>query len=278
MTSIIDERLEGEYALRRRHPERDEVYARHLQRGAAMRAAAPCDIDVRYGDGPRATLDIYPGADSRRLLFFVHGGYWRALDKSYVAFIADAYRRRGVTVVMPGYDLVPQVRVGHIVEQIRDAFSFTLEQLSPEEVVVSGHSAGGQLAAILALDQARAGKGPIVGLAGVSGVYDLRPLLRTSINADLALDLDQATEVSPSRRLADLDGNASLPRLLAIVGGNETDGFKDWNSEFEKQWRQHGGQARNITIEGATHFTVLDHLADPDDPACSAILQLFPGL
>lgn len=92
---------------------------RHLQRGAMVRAAGRCDLDVRYGSGPRATLDIYHAADSSRLLVFVHGGYWRALDKTYVAFIAEAYRRAGITVAMPGYDLVPDLRIEEIADQIR---------------------------------------------------------------------------------------------------------------------------------------------------------------
>ena len=185
--AAIDDRLETQYALRKRHPEREEIYRDHQRRSAAMRAAGDCRLDVRYGDGPRCLLDVFPAGERAPALFFIHGGYWRALDKSYVSFVAEPYRDAGMTVVMPSYDLVPAVRVGGIVDQIRAAFAWTVAHLAPARVVVAGHSAGGQLAAMLALDQAARGGGPIVGLAGISGAFDLRPLLRTSINRDLML-------------------------------------------------------------------------------------------
>ena len=111
-------------------------------------------LDQRYGAGPRCLLDVFPAGDRTPVLFFIHGGYWRALDKSYVSFIAEPFRSAGFTVVIPGYDLVPLVRVGEIVDQIRAAFHWVVEQMTPERVIVAGHSAGGQLAAMLALDQA----------------------------------------------------------------------------------------------------------------------------
>ena len=150
----IDDALEAEYALRTRHPEREKVYDEHLRRSAALRASGNCRLDVRYADGPRCLLDVFSAGAPAPVLFFIHGGYWRALDKSYVSFIAEPFRDAGVTVVMPSYDLVPAVRVGGIVDQIRAAFAWVVEHLAPERVVVAGHSAGGQLAAMLALDQA----------------------------------------------------------------------------------------------------------------------------
>ncbi len=224
----------------------------------------------------RGTLDIYHAADSSRLLVFVHGGYWRALDKTYVAFIAEAYRRAGITVAMPGYDLVPDLRIEEIADQIREAFKFAADILSPREIVVAGHSAGAQLAAMLALDQSqlRSG-GPIVGFAGVSGVFDLRPLLRTSINADLGLTIEDAARASPALRLECLPLASKLPTCLTIVGGNETQGFKEWSRDFDARWRHRNGAARCMVVDGATHFSILDHIADPDDPACAAVLGLF---
>jgi arylformamidase len=275
MADAIDESLEAEFALRRRHPERDKVYARHLERGGLVRAAGQFALDVRYGDSPRSTLDVYPAEDRARVLFFIHGGYWRALDKSYVSFIAGPCRQAGLTFVAPGYELAPKLSVRQIVDQIRRAFAFMLERLAPRQVVVAGHSAGAQLAAMLALDQALRGEGPIVGFAGVSGVYDLRPLLQTSINADLHLSREEAEEASPLLRLQKMDAGR-LPPLLALVGGEETNGFKRWTTDFAAAWRAGGGEASLMNIDGATHFTILDHLANADDPAQRGIVDLFP--
>jgi arylformamidase len=278
---IIDDALEAEFALRRRHPEREQIYAGHLRRGAALRAHGDCRLDLRYGAEPRCRLDLFPAADGAPVLFFIHGGYWRALDKAYVSFIAEPYQRAGISVVMPSYGLAPDVRIAEIIHQLRAALAWTVEQLQPIGVVVAGHSAGGQLAAMLALDQADKGVGPIKALVGVSGAFDLRPLLRTSINQDLKLSQQEAEAASPQLRLAALPANAALVPLLGVVGGEETEGFKRWTSEFVTTWQSRGGSARGVEVAGRSHFTILDDLAEPDNEIGSAICRFAkadPGL
>ncbi len=93
---------------------------------------------------------------------------------------------------------------------------------------------------MLALDQADRGSGPIAGLVGISGAYDLRPLLRTSINGDLTLSVEEAEAVSPLLRLRALPPTAPLMPLLAMVGGDETNGFKTWSSDLVDAWQAHG--------------------------------------
>ena len=209
------------------------------------------------------------------MFFFIHGGYWRALDKSYVSFVAQHYRNAGMTVVMPTYDLAPAVRVSEIVEQTRLAFAWTLAHLRPERVVVSGHSAGGQLAAMLALDQAERGQGRIAGLIGVSGAFDLRPLLKTSINRDLTLSSDEAGKASPLLRLAQLPDGAKLVPLLGVVGDDETAGFKHWTSDLVSGWRAKGGKADYCEIAGSNHFTVLDRIAAADGEVLRAAIAML---
>ncbi len=274
LNQTIDETLEAEFALRRRHPERDEVYDGHRRRGAAFRARGACRLDLRYSAGPRCLLDVFPAGDGAPVLLFIHGGYWRALDKSDVSFIAEPFQRAGMTVVMPGYDLVPAVRVGDILDQMRAALAWVLEHVAPERIVVAGHSAGGQLAAMLALDQAEHGRGPIVGVAGISGAFDLRPLLRTSINADLALSMAEAEAASPLLRLRALPPTAPLVPLLAAVGGDETRGFKQWTADLAAGWRAHGGEAVLVEVAGRSHFTVLDAVAEDEGEIARAIRRL----
>jgi arylformamidase len=271
----IDDALEAQYALRSRHPEREKIYDDHQRRSAALRAAGNCRLDVRYGDGPRCLLDVFPAGEQAPVLFFIHGGYWRALDKSYVSFIAGAFRDAGMTVVMPGYDLAPAVRVGEIVDQIRQAFAWVVEHLTPERVVVAGHSAGGQLATMLALDQAASGHGPIVGLAGISGAFDLRPLLHTSINLDLMMSPDEAADASPLLRLGRQSAASRLVPLLGLVGGEETGGFKQWTADIVAGWRAHGGAATYCEVVGCNHFSILDRLAEADGDVVRAMTDLL---
>ncbi len=274
---VIDNTLEAEFALRKRHPEREAIYEDHKSRSAIVRAASTCILDQRYAVGPRCLLDIFPAGDHAPVLFFIHGGYWRALDKSHVSFIAEPFQNAGLTVVIPGYDLVPRVSVAEIVDQMRAALNWVIERMAPRRIVVAGHSAGGQLAAMLALDQAARGGGPIVGLAGISGVFDLRPLLRTSINIDLMLSARQAAEVSPLLRVEALPPDAPLVPLLGIVGGDETQGFKLWTADFVAAWRARGATAKLKEIAGRNHFTILDALAEPGGDLLRSIRALAHG-
>lgn len=272
--TLIDPALEAEFALRRRHPERETIYDGHRRLSAALRAAGGCLLNQRYSAGPRCLLDVFPAAPGAPVLFFIHGGYWRALDKSDVSFIAEPYVTAGVTVVTPGYDLVPRVRVADIVDEMRAALAWVMDHLAPPRIVVGGHSAGGQLAAMLALDQVENGIGPICGLAGISGAFDLRPLLRTSINADLALSAAEAAAASPLVRLAGLSPAAPLMPLLAAVGGEETDGFKRWTRDLVAGWRARGAPARLMEPARSNHFTILDVLADGTAELTRGILEL----
>src|SRR5713226_2523992 len=90
-------------------------------------ARGNCLLDQRYGSGPRCLLDVFPAGDGAPVLLFIHGGYWRALDKSDVSFIAEPFQRVGISVVMPGYDLVPSVRVADIVDQVRAALAWVIK-------------------------------------------------------------------------------------------------------------------------------------------------------
>lgn len=272
--TLIDPALEAEFALRRRHPERESVYDGHRRLSAALREACHGLLNQRYAAGPRCLLDVFPAGLGAPVLFFIHGGYWRALDKSDVSFIAEPYVNAGITVVTPGYDLVPHVRVADILDQMRSALAWVMEHLRPPRIVVGGHSAGGQLAAMLALDQVEQGTGSICGLAGISGAFDLRPLRRTSINADLALSEAEAAAASPLVRLAALPASAPLMPLVAAVGSEETEGFKQWTRDLVALWRARGGAAQLVEPARRNHFTILDVLADREAELTRGILAL----
>lgn len=272
--TLIDPALEAEYALRRRHPERESVYDGHRRLGAALRATGGWRLDQRYGLGPRCLLDVFPAGEGAPVLLFIHGGYWRALDKSDVSFIAGPCVASGVTLVAPGYDLAPGVRVADIVDEVRLALAWVAANLAPPRIVVAGHSAGGQIAAMLALDQAERGEGPICALAALSGAFDLRPLRHTSINADLGLSAAEAEAASPLLRLGDLPSAARLMPLLAVVGGGETEGFKRWTRDFSELWAARGGPVQRMEPPRRNHFTLLDALGDGADPLTRAILAL----
>jgi arylformamidase len=258
----IDPLLEAEYSLRPRHPEREAVYAAMRKAGQSVRAANAATLDLRYGEGPRMRLDFFPATKAAPLFVFVHGGYWRALDKETFSFLAAPLLARGIAVAMPGYDLAPGTPLPQIEAQIDTCFAWLAMNavaldFDPARVVVSGHSAGAQLTAMAALrGNHRLG---LKGLLGISGVYDLAPLLRTSIGHAIGLTSTQAQGSSPARTLL---RHPRLPGCF-LVGALETDGFVRQTTSFAEAWRQAGGEADTLLVPDATHFTILERALDP---------------
>lgn len=258
----IDPHLESEYSLRPRHPERESVYAAMREAGLALRAANAATLDLRYGEGPRMRLDFFPATPGAPLFVFVHGGYWRALDKETFSFLAAPLVARGIAVAMPGYDLAPETPLPRIEAQIDASFAWLSANAArlgfdPSRVVLSGHSAGAQLTAMAALRK----RHPLglKGLLGISGVYDLVPLLHTSIGPAIGLTSTQAQISSPARTLLQ---PPNLPGCF-LVGALETDGFVRQTTGFAQAWRAAGGTAIAGIVPDATHFTVLERALDP---------------
>ncbi|HJU19420.1 MAG TPA: alpha/beta hydrolase [Stellaceae bacterium] len=254
---MIDEAFEAEYNIRRRHPESPEHYARYAAESAAARAALRCEIDLRYGDAEGERLDFFPSAGTGAPLFlFIHGGYWRALDKADFSFIAPAFVEAGIAVALINYDLAPRVSVEEIVVQTQRAILWTHRNASrlgfdPRRLVVGGHSAGGHLAAAALMAQPPL---PIAAAIAISGVFDLVPLLRTNVNEQLGLDEQGARRLSPMHR----PPRSSAPELIA-VGGAETAGFIGQSARFAARF---GTEAR--IYPGLDHYTIMWALARRD--------------
>ncbi|HRD95535.1 MAG TPA: alpha/beta hydrolase [Rubrivivax sp.] len=262
--------LEAQYNNSARVPDHAAVMGRWAEASALARAGAPAArLDVPYGPGSGETLDIFPAAQpDAPILVFIHGGYWRRLDKSDQSFIAPAFNAQGATVVVPNYALCPTVSVEHIVLQMAAAVAWVWRHAAdfggnPGRIALAGHSAGGHLATMLLTCRWRelADDLPVQPLAGalsISGLYDLEPLRQTpSLQADLRLTPQAVARLSP----------AFFPRpkgapLYAVVGLEESDEFLRHNRLIRDVW---GPTAVPVceTVPGANHFTVLGGLVDP---------------
>ncbi|HYF43943.1 MAG TPA: alpha/beta hydrolase [Ramlibacter sp.] len=250
-------------------------FASHLERWATQsrqaREAQPCELDLRYGEGEKETLDVFPTTQGRKggpVLFFIHGGYWRALDKSDKSFVAPAFTAQGATVVVPNYALCPAVTVPQIVVQMARALAWTWRNAGrygadPGRIVVAGHSAGGHLAAMMlaCLWQQLASDLPrnlVKGSLSISGLYDLAPLMHTPfLQPDLQLTPEQVRQASPSLLPPPAQG-----RLYSVVGGDESAEFQRQNGLIRRAW----GLRRVPVCEslpGLNHFSVLEALVQP---------------
>ena len=146
---------DGMYNNRALVPDHQDYLQRWAAESEKARAAVPCELDVAYGTGAGEKLDVFtPPHEGAPVLVFVHGGYWRTLDKKDVSFVGPAFTRHGACVVVPNYDLCPAVTIPQIVLQTARAVAWTWHHIARyggdrRRIVVAGHSAGGQLAAMM---------------------------------------------------------------------------------------------------------------------------------
>jgi arylformamidase len=233
---------------------------RWAAKAAAFRATARAELDLAYGPAERQRLDLFlPEGTPRGVVLFVHGGYWHLFDRSYWSHLAAGPLARGFAVAMPGYTLAPKARIAGITTEIATACRMIAARI-PGPMVVTGHSAGGHLAARMGcadLDLLVARTVPIAPLA------ELGPLIATEMNATLKIDEAEAATESPAR-LALRPGTTAH----VWVGAAERPAFL---------W-----QARTLAEEWACpwtaapdrhHFDVIDGLEDAGSPLCAALLD-----
>lgn len=250
-------------------PGHQDYLGRWSREAETARAAGPCELDIPYGTAPGEKLDVFPAPHGGApILLFIHGGYWRALDKKDVSFVGPAFTRHGACVVVPNYDLCPAVTVPDIVLQVARSVAWTWHNAARfggdrRRIVVAGHSAGGHLAAMMLaclwpqLDAALP-KDTVRNALAVSGLHDLDPIMRTPfLQRDLSLTPQQVARASPARLPAPRHGT-----LYSVAGGDESAEYHRQNRLIEEAWG-----ARRVPVcellPGLHHFSILDALVDP---------------
>ena len=254
--------------------------AKYPELSAAARNRYQHKRDLRYGPGPLETLDLFlPEGTPRGTFVFIHGGYWRMLDKVDFEFVAGPMVDEGMAVVVSNYDLCPAVSVAKIVDQCRRLILWIAKEgprhgVAADNVVVGGHSAGGHLAAMMyATDWDALGlaSDPFVGGVTLSGVHDLKPLVMFSGNSDLRLTNAEAARVSPINH-----ASLSAAPLLIAVGGAETSEFIRQSQLLWDAWPDNRRPAAGpLIVAGKHHFSVVLDFADPSSELTLATLALF---
>lgn len=267
MTGKVD--LEAQYNNRARVPDHPAVMAMWRERAEAARAAHP-PVEIAYGPGPREVMDLFETAPDAPVAVFIHGGYWQALDKDWFGGIAPALAAHGINVAIPSYDLAPAVRVGAIVGQMRRAVE-AIRARTGRRPLVFGHSAGGHMAAAM-LSEGRA-----CAAVAISGVFDLEPLIGTTLNDALKLDEREARALNILRWPAPNGATPGGTVLDCIVGGDESEEFLRQSRAMADTWGAQGVQTRFEALPGLNHFTVLGPLFDADSAMVGRIAELARG-
>ncbi|XIA67122.1 alpha/beta hydrolase [Bradyrhizobium sp. TZ2] len=271
MSADVD--YEAEYNNRARVPEHPAIIAGWSQNAKTYREAHQASLQViPYGSGERNRIDLFAGDGAGPIVVFIHGGYWQALDGSFFSHLAGGLNVHGIDVAVPSYDLCPAVSIAEIIGEMRAALRELAKLGRP--LVVSGHSAGGHLAACMlatdwrALDESLPEQ-LVTAAYAISGLFDLRPLVSTSINIALKLDDASARAVSPLFWKSPMHGT-----LDAVVGGNESAEYLRQSRIIVDAWNVAGIATLFGTIPDANHFTAIAPLADPNSPMTLRLKQL----
>lgn len=236
---------------------------------AMLAAAGRARLGMAYGEHARHRLDLFlPEGRPRGLVVFIHGGYWHSLDNSYWSHYAHGCVVNGHAVAMPTYRLCPEVRITEIGQDIGAAIRLAAGEIAGP-IAITGHSAGGHLTARMV----SAGTPlPVEILARVrlaapiSGLFDLRPLMRTRMNETLRITEAEALAESPAL----LRPAADVP-LLAWVGGAERQEFRRQNALLANIWTGLGARVAGWAEPDRHHFDVLEGLTQPDHALVRAL-------
>jgi len=263
--------LQAEYDNGAKVPTYPAIAERWLAQAAAFRATHPhAELGIAYGPTERQALDLFwPGAARQGpVVVFVHGGYWQRSHRLAFSHLAQGLLAHGVAVAMPSYELCPNVTLATLVEQVRDSVAFLYRRLGGR-FLVTGHSAGGHLTAMLmATDWATRGLPADLVPAGmpISGLFDLEPITHTTVNGALGLDVAEA------RRLSPLLLPATGGRIHAYVGSEEGVEYSRQSRSIAEAW---GGTWDSLP--GLNHFSIVEELQNPASAMVAKARVLLPA-
>lgn len=235
-----------------------------------LTTAGRAKLDLAYGPAERNRFDLFlPEGQPQGLVVFVHGGYWLQLDKSYWSHLAAGSIARGYAVAIPSYTLCPENRIAGIGKEISAAITKAAE-LVGGPIVLTGHSAGGQLVARMMTTTSPLGetiRKRIRHILAISGLHDLRPIMRRSMNEQLRIDDAEAKAESPA-----LLEPVETVRLTCWVGGAERAEFVRQNALLANIWTGLGAATEVVVEPDKHHYSILDGLIEAEHPLTRALL------
>lgn len=272
-----------QYNARAAIPDHPYIFTRWQKDSALVRRTNAGLFNLAYGDSPGERFDFFPANRSGApLLIFIHGGWWRSLDKSDFSFVVPGYRQAGFNVVLTNYTLAPHATLQEITRQQLRALAWLYRNaerydFDRQRIVVAGHSAGAHLAAMtmaarwsdfasdLPADLVKAG-------ILMSGLFDLAPVIHADfVNVDLKLGPADVGPLSPA-----FMPQAHAAPFITAAGGLESDEFRRQTALIAEKWK--ATHVADIALPNRNHLTICDAFATPGDPLFEAGIKLISGL
>jgi acetyl esterase/lipase len=227
--------------------------------------------DIAYADGPRRTLDVYaprPAATPAPVLVFFYGGGWTSGSKAMYRFVGAAMAARGVLVVIPDYRLYPEVRFPAFIDDAAAAVAWAHANApgfggDPHRLFLMGHSVGGQIATLLALDGGYlrsvglSAERDVCGVIGLAAPYDFVPFDGTAAQAILGPQ-------AGSKRSQPIDHvSASAPPMLLLAGRGDNTIDPGSTLRLAARLRAAGASARDELYPDIGHRTLIAAFGAP---------------
>lgn len=226
--------------------------------------------DIPYAEGARRKLDVYAprGAHDAPLAIFYYGGGWESGNKESYAFVAAALAAEGIVTVVPDYRVYPEVRFPDFLDDAALAARWAKDHAvdygaDPNRLVLSGHSAGAYIAAMLTLDRqwlTRVGLDPrrdVAGMIGLAGPYDFLPLHSDTLKAIFG----PPERLAITQPITFVDGTA--PPMLLITGTLDLSVDPGNSKRLAAKIADMGGQARTISYPLIGHALLLGAVGQP---------------
>lgn len=260
---------ERSYALGESQTASAAILEHYVTSSLAVRVQHGRHLGLKYGERPDECIDIFTPSDKGKAPFvaFYHGGWWKANNRVSRAFLATEYLKRGYGFVSIGYPLAPEHTIQTITESAQNALSWLYRNagsygLDNDRIVLAGNSAGGHLATMVgaesSLQKAGVPASSILGIASLSGLYDLSPLVGTFVEEWLQLDQAAVKSCSPIHHVPP----KNTPVFIA-AGETEPDGFAEQMDRYAEVLREAG---RSVDVEqasGHSHFSIIGELGRP---------------
>ncbi|TGP55079.1 alpha/beta hydrolase [bacterium M00.F.Ca.ET.159.01.1.1] len=264
------------FRIRDHVPEFDDIVAEIVRGSAETRAKVPMVADVAYGPNSTETVDLFFPQGKRDRLpvhMFIHGGYWRMFSKRDYSYVADTVTSAGAIAVIVDYALMPSVRMATIVDQIRRARQWIDDHIAsyggdPDQLTVSGHSAGAHLATMLFGGHSR--PSGIKGALLLSGIYDLRPLQQSFLAPEIAITDEEAERFSP------IDHSFDPGVAVEIsVGAEETPPFHSQAADFAEKLERQGLAVSRTSLTAANHMSSVRDLGIAGTEAAALLARML---
>lgn len=269
---------DSDFNLRARHPNFQDYFDRNEALSDQVRKAFPHHFDLAYGEHPLQTIDFAPAAQPGAPIFvFIHGGFWRSLDKRSFHFTARPFLERGYAAAHVNYRLAPEATMTEIVSDVHASIQWIQNNATrfngnPANLHLAGHSAGGHLAlmaAILRESDPRLEPADLKSVLCVSGLFDLEPVTRSYLRDDLQFDEATVQAYSPLKR----NETKLTPPITFAVGEDETNEFLKQSRAMHENLNALGNESHHLVLPGFNHFDIVYELGDPQGKIATAVLD-----